>query len=619
MLYRAFTILCLIVASAFSLADAQTKRAFIVGVGAYDELTDLRKTVGDANGYETLFEDSLGFEVTRLTGSQNRRDFVAAFDQFVRSISPEDEVAFVFSGHGWSDGSDNYLSFADTPRGVSEAVLQSETIPLQRMVMARLRAQNPKLILAIIDACRDEQYGSLTRSTGALDKGIVRISANEGELILYSSGAGQTSLDRLSDADPSPYSVFTRELLPRLARTDRPLATIADETRTAVQRQAGTISHPQRPEMMLGIGLNFCLSGSCATPSGSPLLDADTELWLEVTRTKRSGASCDDYRRYLAAFPDGAFAERARGLLGVPPCAEVATSPKVPQLTSTVTAGQARNVIFDARTTPASTRAPIITSDPASLPDFALFRECEACPDMVVIPGGNFLMGSPASEEGRFDDEGPQQQVTITRFAVSRFETTWDEWAACVSAGACNQGPLEEAGGDVGWGKGRRPVINVDWNDARAFGRFLEGPTPGKYRLPTEAEWEYAARAGTQTRFYWGEGEPRCDERSRLGANYFNCSDNRTRPVGSFQVSPFGLYDAHGNVWEWVEGCWNSSLSGQPPDGAANTAGNCANRVRRGGSWFDSPRNLRSAYRNRNNQEVRDSNVGFRLARDLTD
>lgn len=313
-------------------AVAQAKRAFIVGVGAYEELTDLRKTVGDANGYEKLFDDTLGFQVTRLTGSQKRRDFVAAFDAFVRSIGPRDEVAFIFSGHGWSDGSDNYLSLADTPRGVSEAVLQNETIPLQRMVMARLRSRNPKLILAIIDACRDEQYGSLTKSAGALDKGIVRISANEGELILYSSGAGQTSLDRLSDADPSPYSVFTRALLPKLANPNRPLATIADEARSEVQTLAGSISHPQRPEMMIGISLNYCLSGSCVAPAapGRQLapLDADTALWVEITSSRRSGAPCDDYRRYLEAFPDGINSGRARGLLSIPPCA--APAPEAP-------------------------------------------------------------------------------------------------------------------------------------------------------------------------------------------------------------------------------------------------------------------------------------------------
>jgi formylglycine-generating enzyme required for sulfatase activity len=289
---------------------------------------------------------------------------------------------------------------------------------------------------------------------------------------------------------------------------------------------------------------------------------------------------------------------------------------------------------LDARTTPASTRAPVVRN-PASLPDFALFRECDGCPEMVVIPAGTFAMGSPAGEAGRLENEdsqagagGSQVSVRVQRFAIARFETTWDQWTACGNAGACNQGPVDGAGGDNGWGRGARPIIEVDWNDAGAFAGWVNGRSGGGYRRPTEAEWEYAARAGTTTRFSWGNDDPTCDSAARNGANFIACNDDRTRPVGSFRANPFGLYDMHGNVWEWVEDCYRDNLSGQTA--AAYTTSGCTRRVLRGGSWVSFPYWLRSANRNwlssadrvsvigfRLSSADRVSVIGFRLARDL--
>ncbi len=267
----------------------------------------------------------------------------------------------------------------------------------------------------------------------------------------------------------------------------------------------------------------------------------------------------------------------------------------------------------DARSTPASTRAPLVTN-PSSLPDYALFRECEGCPEMVMIPAGSFTMGSPASEAGRFGDEGPQVSVRVPRFAIPRFETTWDEWAACVSAGVCQQRE------DSGFGRGRRPVINVDWEtDTRAFLRFVNSRVSG-YRLPSEAEWEYAARAGTTTTFSWGNGI-RPEQAQYWWSVSYNGSPTRTTnpsgtaPVGSFQNNAWGLYDMHGNVWEWVEDCYRDNLSGQTA--AANTAGDCSLRVLRGGSWSGDPYWLRSAFRIRLTSTLRLSDFGFRLARTL--
>jgi formylglycine-generating enzyme required for sulfatase activity len=226
------------------------------------------------------------------------------------------------------------------------------------------------------------------------------------------------------------------------------------------------------------------------------------------------------------------------------------------------------------------------------------FRECaKDCPEMIVIPAGSFTMGS---------------RVTIARpFAVSKFDVTFADWDACVSIRDCTQKPS-----DAGWGGGTRPVIYVSWDDARQYVAWLSKMTGQSYRLLTEAEWEYAARAGSTRAYFWGE---------EIGKNNANCDgcgsqwDKRqTSPVGSFKPNAFGLYDMAGNVYQWVQDCYHDNYNGAPTDGSAWTSGDCSYRVVRGGSWDDTPGYLRSAVRGRSTSEIRNYNLGFRVARTLT-
>ena len=204
-------------------------------------------------------------------------------------------------------------------------------------------------------------------------------------------------------------------------------------------------------------------------------------------------------------------------------------------------------------------------------------------------------------------------KVTIVRpIAVSRYEVTFDEYD--LFAGVTGR----QLPHDQGWGAGRRPVINVSWEDAVAYADWLSGQTGKRYRLPTEAEWEYAARAGSETAYWWGDevgdGRANCDG---CGSEW---DDEKTAPVGSFQANPFGLYDTSGNVWEWVQDCWHENYEGAPTDGSAWEAeggGDVGRRVIRGGSWFNDPRSLRSSLRFGNTLDSRDYLVGFRLAQDL--
>ena len=232
-------------------------------------------------------------------------------------------------------------------------------------------------------------------------------------------------------------------------------------------------------------------------------------------------------------------------------------------------------------------------------------------PEMVVIPAGRFQMGCVSGIECE-DFEKPVREVAISRpFAVSQGEVTFQQWDACAAAGGCSHRPDDE-----GWGRGRRPVINVSWDDAQQYVRWLSKETGATYRLLTEAEWEYAARAGSSTAYSWGNG---------IGSVRANCDGCRsqwdrrqTSPVGSFAANAWGLHDMHGNVFEWVEDCSNGSYSGAPSDGDAWLSGDCSTRVSRGGSWSDRPRYVRSASRSWVLTLFRFDILGFRVARTLS-
>ena len=263
----------------------------------------------------------------------------------------------------------------------------------------------------------------------------------------------------------------------------------------------------------------------------------------------------------------------------------------------------------------------------AGLEPGTVFRDCDECPELVVVPPGSFMMGSPASEAGRSDTEGPRHEVTIGYpLAVGVYEVTFAEWNACVSAGGC-AGYRPE---DEGWGRGRRPVISVSWEDAQAYVEWMSSETGEEYRLLSEAEWEYVARAGTQMARHWGASSSgQCgyangydrtgDQKHDFPWDPISCSDGHadTAPVGSFEPNAFGLYDVLGNVWEWTDDCWNESYAGAPTDGSPWASGDCTRRVLRGGSWHFRPVILRSANRLRNPAGIRSLNYVFRLARTI--
>lgn len=245
----------------------------------------------------------------------------------------------------------------------------------------------------------------------------------------------------------------------------------------------------------------------------------------------------------------------------------------------------------------------------------SVFKDCDQCPEMVVIPAGSFMMGSPAEPESdpfsntkpvKFieDNEKPQHRVVIQSFAIGKFEITQEQWYAVM-------------GNNPSKNKSRKlPVENISWDDAQLFAIELSKKTGNRYRLPSEAEWEYAARAGSTTIFPWGNSDTEL--------NIYASKGSSTSPVGSKKPNPFGLYDMIGNVLEWTQDCWNENYNGAPVDGSAWTSSNCYRWVLRGGDWNDGHQYLRSAYRYGFTHEMLTLSThdfrqtyGLRIARDL--
>jgi formylglycine-generating enzyme required for sulfatase activity len=261
---------------------------------------------------------------------------------------------------------------------------------------------------------------------------------------------------------------------------------------------------------------------------------------------------------------------------------------------------------------------------PASLQSGQIFRDCPECPEMVVIPAGNFVMGSPENEAGK-REESPMHRVIISKpFAISKYEVTWDEWTTCVQSGVCSSGR------DEGFGRGRHPVINISRGEAIQYANWLSEKTGHQYRLPSEAEWEYAARGGTSGMYYWGDNdEITCEYASVFNAAFmpyngkkwywdsFKCNDGykETAPTGLFKPNPFGLHDMLGNVREWTLDCFNGNYAGAPTDGSAWLEGECKYYVTRGGSWVTEPVYIRAASRYWVESSNRNDDLGIRLVR----
>ncbi len=672
-------------------ATAAGRVALVVGNGTYAHIGRLPNPGNDAADMTAALR-RLGFEVTTVRDA-DRSAMTEALRVFTRESAGADVSLVFYAGHGLEMDGVNYLVPVDA-RLERDTDVRFEAVDLDYVLAATVGAD---LRVVILDACRNNPLARSMQRTGAsrsvsrgsfgdLDESLL----GDETLVAYAAAAGTTADDGTGRNSPYTSALLSyleqpleigllfREVRARvLEATDgrqRPheyasllgehylrAATGADpravEAGLELDRAARRLVQqgltragfsPGPADGVFGPATRAAIRGwqtsreTTATgyldaagaaalgapvavaaalpeapapeprdPAPSALLAQQENLFWQSIMNSTNAA---DFEAYLRRFPNGVYADLARNrAAAVAPPAEPA-APDPP---------------------------PVDATAPGSV-----FRDCPTCPEMVVVPEGEFLMGSDRRDDESDDNERPRHRVTLGGFALGVHEVTRDEYEAFVAATGRGSGDRCAAfdaedrrwewRSEASWRSpgypqaGDHPVVCVNWEDAQAYVRWLSAETGEQYRLPSESEWEYAARAGTTTRRHWGDdaddgcayanGADRTAKRRFDNWTVADCTDGVvwTSPVGAYEPNAFGLHDTLGNVWEWVEDCWHDDYDGAPRDGSAWTrGGDCGRRVLRGGSWNLYPRDLRSAYRLRYDAESRYTNNGFRVARTL--
>jgi len=561
-------------------AAAEKRVALIIGVSQYQQV---RQLVNPANDARLMAETLQKVGFTLIGGGPqldlDRDRLFKAAESFGREVRTADVALFYYAGHAIQVAGSNYLvpveANLESEADVHTQLLNVEAV-LDQMEKARLK-------VVILDACRDNPFATGTRGGGTRGLAQMRASA-QGTVIAFATAPGAVAQD--GKGNNSPYAEALSQTLSRpgfeIFRTFNAVG-LAVKNATTGRQIPWFTSSPLDGEFY------FVPEQQAAAPNAAPPDRAASdpeplELAPSAARTNASPSQMAAAGELASAAGPSGSSQSAP-----PPSSRVASLPAHP--TGEPPAGKAQ------------------------------FRECESCPTMVIVPPGRMMLGSPDSEPGRSPNEGPQQEVLIARpFAVSRSEISFEEWLTCVAEGGCRA----FRPGNYGWGEGKQPVINVSWADAKAYVEWLSQKAGATYRLPSEAEWEYAARGCTwvhcpSTPFWFGEviapSLANYDSRFAYNGSLKAQPLRRTAPVDAAQPNPFGLLHMHGNVREWTEDCWNQSLAGLPQDGSARTSGDCKSHVVRGGSWSDEPKDLRSAKRAWEIATERRAQLGFRVAR----
>jgi formylglycine-generating enzyme required for sulfatase activity len=544
-------------------ADAQ-RVALVIGNGAYAHVPKLANPLNDADDVAASL-GRLGFEVARVKDGRFD-DMRRALRDFGRKANGAEMAVLFFAGHGMEIGGENWLIPVDAELQ-RDTDAESEALSLKAAMLQVASAR--RLGLVILDACRNNPFAArMVRSirTRAVDRGLARTEPSDNVLVAYAAKEGTTAADGSGRNSP-----FTTALLAHIETPGLEINFLFRAVRDDVLK---TTKNEQQPFVYGSLSREAVYLKAAAAVVPPVASGPSAGALLARLRQRIAAATAPAELDVIASLEPALTAEAERRK------AELAEEARRRDPAQSVTPGSGKS-----------------------------FRDCPSCPEMVVVPAGSFMMGSAEGEEGRRESEGPQNWVTIAKpFVVGKFEVTFDDWDACFAGGGCR----ESRPGDYGWGRGKRPVITVSWDDAKAYVAWLSRTTGKSYRLLSETEWEYAARAGTTTRYAFG------DRISDRQANYGGKHD-KTVEVGSYPANAWGLFDVHGNVEEWLEDCWNDSYSGAPTDGSARTAGECGLRALRGGSFLYSLlRDRRSAARGRAATTYRGSNVGFRVARSIS-
>ena len=588
-------------------ASAAGRVALVVGNGAYTHAGRLPNPVNDASDVAAAL-GRLGFEVT-VVRDAGRTALNEALRAFTRRSAGADMALVFYAGHAMEMDGTNYLLPVDA-RIEQDTDVRYETVTLGDVLASTSGAG---LRVVILDACRNNPLArsmQRTVSTRSVSNGSLG-DLNEDllgdeTLVAYSAAAGTTAAD--GDGRNSPYTAAL------LAHLEEPVE-IGLLFRRVRERVLTATSGRQRPHEYQSLLREHYLSGGAAAgggpavpaggaaaggpPTADPVAGAggsttvlaqqEMVFWQSIVASTNRA----DFEAYLARWPEGVYAPLARGRL-----TEAAAERAAPVSPSA------------APDPPRAEPAVAARPDPVTPAPGARFRDCDGCPELVVVPAGTFRMGSTRGQA----DETPVHEARLDAFALGRYEVTRGEFQAFVTATG-----HESAGCSLVHGDGRldwerraswrrpgfeqendHPAVCVSWTDAQAYARWLSEETGARYGLPSEAEWEYGARANTAGERYWdGASGPQCAYANAgdraLGAGDWplpvvNCTDGaaRTAPVGSYGANGFGLHDVLGNVWEWTADCWHDDYRGAPADGSAWTrGGDCDRRVLRGGGLGD--------------------------------
>jgi formylglycine-generating enzyme required for sulfatase activity len=587
----AFAVVALLLFATYTapaLAQSGKRVALLIGNATYSgSMTRLTNPPNDVAALRPALAQ-LGFEVA-IVSNGDQKAMQRAIRTFGSNAKKAEVAFFYYSGHGMQANGENYL----IPVGAQidkESDLAIEAVQLNGL-MQQIEEANPQTAIVVLDACRDNPVASSSRSGS---KGLSRIAQTPmNTYIAFAAQPGATATDD---------GIFARSLAKFMLQPGVSVRGVFDKVAQAVQQHTNNKQRPRRDD---GLSTDIVLARTSADAAGNTNRTSTVVAGLEARRTPTNPQQIEDeawadakradtiaaYDAYKAGYPNGRYLASANIAIArlkhaAPSAPAVAARPTLSPVT------------------PPSAN-PIPTSPGQT------FRDCPDCPEMVMIPAGSFTQGSPPSEVSRGNNEGPQRRVAVSAFALSKTTVTFAEWDACVAAGGC-RGYRPD---DSGWGRGSRPVINVGWGDAQSYVQWLSRKTGKRYSLPSESQWEYAARAGTTTTYHSG------DAIGRANANCRDCGSQwdgkQTAPVASFRPNSFGLHDMAGNVRQWTADCSNENYNGAPTDGSAWTAGNCGERMLRGSSWNSVRQIARSAQRMGIRPVVQSDGVGFRLARML--
>lgn len=631
-------------------ANPQEARvALVIGNSDYRS-APLDNPANDASDLAAALEKQ-GFNVL-VRENVGERGLKEAVDVFAKHLKKGGIGLFFFAGHGIQLKDQNFLLPVDVGFE-SEADVSFKSVSAE-YVLSRMAEAGNRINIVILDACRNNPLQQ-SRKTISKGLGVMNVGrAEKGTFIAYATSPGSTAAD-----GTGRNGLYTKHLLRSLETQDSDIDKVFGRVRTGVVQDTNGEQVPWTSSSVIGsfyfdvkediaalmrpVVPNVATHEAVADAVAMPYDPVQERDFWERIKDSRNPA---DYVAYLEKFSGAKRAAYARWMiqkLG-------GTVPATPRPAAGRQGAEPLTQLSMAGSTPVLPAAPAppaaaLAAGGAIPTAGTVIQDCADCPELLAIPAGEFVMGSGPKDKMRELDEEPAHRVRVAAsIAVGKYEITRGQYATFVketgreSKPGCHstRGGFFHKNPKATWQnpgfeqKNEEPVVCVSWHDAQAYVAWLSKKSLKQYRLLNEAEWEYAARAGSTGRRHWADAEESatCRYASVADASYksvspgaplFPCSDGfaYTTPVGRFPANAFGLHDMLGNVWEWVEDCWNEGYAGAPDIAVPRVTGACNERVFRGGAWNSTPTTLRSAYRDRDSRDERHDNLGFRVARSL--